>query len=256
MRDFTLRAYRDLCTTVLSKYPVITVREYLKNQPETCAIFRHDVDKRPQNALEMAKLENLLGLRSTYYFRTVKDFFDPEVILKIHELGHEVGYHYEVLDTASGDFENAINLFEDNLHRFPCEVDTICMHGNPLTPWDNRDLWSRYDFKNFGLIGEAYLSLDFSKIAYFSDTGRAWHNRYSVKDFTRGKPVDTTIVNSTSDLIRHIPEMNYPVCIVTHPQRWNDAVIPWVTELSGQKVKNIGKAGIRYFKRLHGIARY
>jgi len=255
MRDFTLQMYHDLCTTVLTKYSVVTVLDYIQNQPKNVAIFRHDVDKKPKNAFAMAKLEKSLGICSTYYFRTVPDSFDPEVILKISEMGHEIGYHYEVLDTARGDYKSAINQFEENLDRFPCEIDTICMHGNPLTPWDNRDLWSRYDFKKFGITGEAYLSLDFSKIAYFSDTGRAWHDRYSIKDITKVSPVDTTIISSTSDLIEHIPKLSCPVCIVTHPQRWNDAIVPWMTELSGQMARNIGKTGIRYLKRLNGTPR-
>ncbi|PKP55601.1 MAG: hypothetical protein CVT88_02630 [Candidatus Altiarchaeales archaeon HGW-Altiarchaeales-1] len=38
-----------------------------------------------------------------------------------------------------------------------------------------------YD-KKFEILGEAYLSLG-NDIAYFSDTGRNWGNKYKVKDF-------------------------------------------------------------------------
>jgi hypothetical protein len=241
--------YHELCTAVLARYSVVPVLDYLRNSPENVAIFRHDVDKKPENALTMAELEESLGICSTYYFRTTPDSFNLDIINSIHEMGHEIGYHYEVLDMAGGDYDKAIRLFQEGLNRFPCEIGTICMHGNPLTPWDNRDIWSKYDFCTFGISGEAYLSLDFSKIAYFSDTGRAWHNRYSIKDKTRNAPADTPGINSTPDLIGYIPSLTRSVCIVTHPQRWNDPMIPWITELTGQMARNIGKAGIRYFKR-------
>ena len=107
----------------------------------------------------MAELEHELGIQSTYYFR-VPYTFKPDIIGKIRGLGHEVGYHYEVLSKANGDYEKAVELFEQELNEFRkiCEVKTICMHGSPLSKYDNRDLWTRYDFRDFGIVGEAYLS--------------------------------------------------------------------------------------------------
>ena len=54
---------------------------------------------------------------------------------KIPDLGHEVGYHYEVLSKANGNYERAIKLFEQELSKFRKIVDvkTICMHGSPLS---------------------------------------------------------------------------------------------------------------------------
>ena len=37
---------------------------------------------------------------------------------KIHDLGHEIGYHYEVLSKANGDYEKAMKLFEQELSEF------------------------------------------------------------------------------------------------------------------------------------------
>jgi hypothetical protein len=48
----------------------------------------------------MAELEHELGIQSTYYFRFPYTF-KPDIIGKIHDLGHEVGYHYEVLSKAN-----------------------------------------------------------------------------------------------------------------------------------------------------------
>jgi len=45
-------------------------------------------------------------------------------------LGHEIGYHYEVLSKANGDYETAVELFEQELSEFRkiTDVKTICMH--------------------------------------------------------------------------------------------------------------------------------
>jgi hypothetical protein len=249
MRDFTFSLYRNLCKVLLERYTLISVLGYLQQSPEYAAIIRHDVDKKPQNALIMAAIEQELGISSTYYFRTVPESFNLHIMKEIHDMGHEIGYHYEVLDKVKGNYEQAIGLFEHELSLFPWPVQTICMHGNPMTPWDNRDLWKKYDYKQFGLSGEAYLSLDFLKIQYFSDTGRAWHDRYSVKDIARNKNDRMTNISSTFDLMNYIHELSEPLCIVTHPQRWNDAYYPWMLELVGQSVKNIGKGLINITQR-------
>ena len=54
-------------------------------------------------------------------------------------------------------------------------VKTICMHGSPLSKWDNRDLWKRYNYRDFGIIAEPYFDLDFDEVFYITDTGRSWN---------------------------------------------------------------------------------
>lgn len=249
MRDFTFEIYRNLCNVLLKRHKPISILGYLQQSSEHVAIIRHDVDKKSQNALIMAGIEQEFGISSTYYFRTVPESFNFRVIQEISDMGHEIGYHYEVLDKANGDYEQAIGLFEHELGLFPCRIQTICMHGNPMTPWDNRDLWKKYDYKKFGIVGEAYLSLDFSKIRYFSDTGRAWHDRYSVKDFTSNRNDQITNIHDTFDLMNYIRQKSDPLCLVTHPQRWNDAYCSWMLELVGQSTKNIGKRAIKLLKK-------
>ena len=110
MRDFTLDKYRELCLALLdSGYTPLTVYSYLvlegnNNNNNKLVVLRHDIDRRPGNALRMAELEHELGIQSTYYFRFPYTF-KPEIIRKIHDLGHEIGYRYEVLSKAKGDYE-------------------------------------------------------------------------------------------------------------------------------------------------------
>ena len=64
------------------------------------------------------------------------------------------------------------------------------MHGSPLSKWDNRDLWKRYDYRDFGIIAEPYFDVDFNEVLYLTDTGRRWNNsKASVRDKVEGTEV-------------------------------------------------------------------
>jgi hypothetical protein len=246
MLDFTLKMFRKLCDEVKdNKYVPITVTQYCDGMAGSNAkniIFRHDVDREIGMAFVMAEIEHDMNIRATYYFRFVPEVFRPETIGKIGKLDHEIGYHYEVLDRADGDTDKAIRLFEQELgqmRRF-ADIRTACMHGNPLKPWSNRDLWKTYDFRKFGIVGEPYLSIDYEKFGYFSDTGRTWSGAYSVKD---------VVDREFSEKIRHTPDVisllrsGRPanLCLLIHPNRWTDNPFLWSRELLWQNIKNIGK---------------
>lgn len=231
-RDFTLDKYRELCQAVInSGYQVLTVSRYLENQNVSpqLVILRHDVDRSPGNALRMAGMERELNIVATYYFRKRRHTFKPEIIRSIALMGHEIGYHYEALVKARGDYERAIQVFEDELNEFRqiCDVKTISMHGSPLSKYDNRDLWQKYDFRKFGIIGEAYLSVDYDKVAYLTDTGRAWDaQRYNLRD--RVGSDSNLPVSVTDDLITIIRRHEVDqLCIQTHPNRWPTNRLAW-----------------------------
>lgn len=233
--DFTLNMYEKLCRTILdSGFIAVTVHDYLDLNPsdQQTIILRHDVDRSPQRALQIAKLEQQYGIKSSYYFRTSKSVFNPDIIQRIYQLGHEIGYHYETLAECNGDYDKAISLFSSELAMFRqiCPVTTICMHGRPLSKFDNRDIWQKYDFRDYGLIGECYLSIDYHKVLYLSDTGRTWHpNRYNVRDQVTGQSLPE--LDTTEDLIDYILKgVNKPLCLLTHPNRWTNSSFGWTGE--------------------------
>jgi|ERR1035437_5345325 hypothetical protein len=48
------------------------------------------------------------------------------------------------------------------------------MHGSPLSKYDSKDLWKKYNYRDYKIIGEPYFDVDFNKVFYLTDTGRRW----------------------------------------------------------------------------------
>ncbi len=168
--DFTLKKYTQLLDAFLcSGYEFMTFEDYCSCAKELAdkklVIFRHDVDLKAENALQVAKIEAEKGIRSTYYFRTLASSNKPNVIKQIVALGHEVGYHYEDFSFCNGDAEKAKHLFLKNLNYFRqfYPVKTICMHGSPRSRFDNKDLWKSFDYQSCGIVGEPYFDMDFDE---------------------------------------------------------------------------------------------
>ncbi len=246
--DFSLAMYAEICKALLSQN-VVTVQDYLSNVPESpYVVLRHDVDRRPENALAMAKLEHEHGIQSTYYFR-YPNTFNIKVMDQIYSLGHEIGYHYEVLDKARGDCRNAIDLFQKELDFFRkfFPVKTVCMHGNPLTRWDGRDIWRSFDFRDFGLLGEAYLSCSGISI-YLTDTGRNWNNNHNFKDRLQAENENNDF-RGTADMIRFLnsgkAESIYLNC---HPERWGPALPGWFKAFLLDHLFNFCKKVLKLFR--------
>lgn len=245
MRDFTITNYSALLEALIAAgYQIQTFQEYIKGAYDKVVILRHDVDKKPGNSLRFAEIEHEKGLKSSYYFRVVPESLHVDKLLAIKKLGHEIGYHYEDMDPAKGDPEKAIKSFEQNLQRLRklAPIDTICMHGSPLSKYDNKDLWQHFDYRRYGIIGEPYFDIDYNKLFYITDTGRKWNNRdASIRDKVES-PFEIE-VKSTEHFIELIKEGAMPkqMMINTHPQRWNDDLLPWVVELVGQSARNVVK---------------
>ncbi|MGE0078441.1 MAG: hypothetical protein AB7S48_11320 [Bacteroidales bacterium] len=247
MTDFTLHQYKDLLDVLAREnYTFLSFREFLENNYENkkIVILRHDVDRLPQNALEMAKIERSKNIVSSYYFRIVKESNDANVITQIAELGHEIGYHYEDLTITKGNVEEAIKRFKENLQYFGSfyPVKTICMHGSPLSRIDNRDIWRFFDYKTMGIIGEPYFDVDYNNVFYITDTGRKWNSvEYNVRDNVSSH--FKIQIKSTQHLISLIGQNNLPnmIMINTHPHRWFYGGIGWYKEYFGQTLKNVAK---------------
>ncbi len=287
--DFALAIYKHLLDIKnKSDYSFQTFHDFLKFPKSKCIILRHDVDKLPENSLVFAKIQAEIGARGSYYFRAMPESWDEDVIREISSMGHEVGYHYEDVDLAvrrikekgkrkkwkkiheDDILEEAIGSFERNLEKLRkiVPVKTICMHGSPLSKFDNKLLWENYDYRNYGIIGEPYFDIDFSKVLYLTDTGRRWDgNKASIRDKIqdtkfkiqdsreeeRGRGpgtrntepgtlnlADQYHFHSTNDIIKAAEAGELPdqIMMTFHPQRWTNKPFLWLKELVLQNIKN------------------
>ena len=267
--NFTLKTYKNLLNTLIEQgFSFQPFNEFLEKPVSTTILLRHDVDLKPQNALATAIIENKLGIQGSYYFRMVPKSFNVGIIEQIADLGHEVGYHYETMDTASEKLkvkskklnEEEIEILIDAAYKEFCEnlevfrkiypVKTICMHGSPKSAFDNRDIWKKYDYRQLGIIGEPYFDIDFDKVFYLTDTGRCWNGyKYSVRDKMprQGQWIEQGLVfRTTNDIIKAAQGDRLPgqIMITVHPQRWSNNSFEWSAELISQRIKNTVKWGL------------
>ena len=230
--DFTIEKYRELL-------------EALRSQNNFS--LRHDVDLRPEFSFCVAQVEASMGMQATYYFRTVPESYDEEIVKKIVALGHQAGYHYECLTTCKGNVDAAYDDFCGNLEKLRkvVPITTACAHGSPKSKWDSQSLWklpsyqvaeslsyqeekplshsvtqspshSVYDIHSLGIDYEPMLDTDFSKTLYLTDTGRRWDGyRVSVRDkvpkYQEQWEQEGLVFHSTDDIIRALRNPAHPI---------------------------------------------
>ena len=248
MIDFTFEAFETLLKSFLIKgYLIQTVRDFLIKPEPKSLVLRHDIDRYPANALRMAEMESNIGVSATYYFRIISSVYKEDIIKKVQDLGHEVSYHYEDLSLMKGNYEKSIAHFELHLTNFRkfSKAKTICRHGSPLSKWDNKKLWEKYNYSDFGIIGDTEFDIDYNKVFYISDNGMGWNNTsVSVRD-----KVDSHFdipIKNTMHLIELIKSGNLPdqVAMNAHPDTFFDFGMRWMANAAFIKTKNIAKWAI------------
>ena len=157
MKEFTFQTFFSLLESFIkSGYNIKTVEDYVTSdsKDKKILILRHDVDRYPLNTLKMAELEKERGIKATYYFRIIPSVFQEKILKKINKMGHEISYHYEDLSICNGDFQKAIKHFEKSLDKVRqfSPSKTICMHGSPVSKWDNKKLWDKYDYYTISIM--------------------------------------------------------------------------------------------------------
>lgn len=143
-------------------------------------ILRHDVDYHIDYALELAKIEKKLNIKSTYFFLLRSDFynlFSFESINKINiikKLGHKISLHF---DDAIYNKNLKINFLREKKFfekMMNVKIDIISFH-RPLKKYIQSNK------RVFG-ISHTYQSKYMKKIKYFSD---------SRNKFSYGNPLST-----------------------------------------------------------------
>ena len=161
-------------------------------------VLRFDVERRLGHHLELATRLSQSGIHCTFYFHSRLECYRKGVLKAIQDMGHEVGYHHECLDRASGDFGRARELFLRDIEAFRrdgLQVATVCSHGEAglrkIGYKNNLDLLTHYPdlMHEAGLLTEVYLWLRDTAPLYASDTftryRRFWRNMRAGVDSER-----------------------------------------------------------------------
>ncbi|MHC8440588.1 MAG: polysaccharide deacetylase family protein [Candidatus Eutrophobiaceae bacterium] len=252
MRDFTLAKYQALLQALIERgFPILGVAHWMDALPTPGALLRHDVDRRPFNAVRMAGLEHRLGIASTYYFRADPCSYVPECIKRIRDWGHEIGYHYEDLARTNGNTSKALDAFFENLEKLRehAPVRTVSAHGSPLSPHDNQNLWLAIAKcqKTATKYRDAVADIDYRDMLYFTDTGRTWDSSSAnLRDHAHGSLAPDKKIRNTSDLCNFIQNHRPArLALTVHPERWDEKPIDWLLQWGKDQTINTMKRGIK-----------
>jgi hypothetical protein len=228
--NFVFSEWEFFCSEVLSINNCIRADEIPKMSPNCSWVcIKHDVETDVSKAYELAKIENKYGIQATYFVQSYLLEENTALLKKILDLGHEVTYHYDVLDSNDGNFELALEEFTKTIKRFEelgFPVNTVCPHGNPLMV---RDGWkSNKDFfrndkvaslfpQIFDVVVQAsqIIKRDF---VYISDAGYSWKLIGNVDTNDVSNIGDIEIANSREVL--GFVRSNENIIISSHPHRW------------------------------------
>lgn len=101
--NFTYQAYATIILTI-KKYNYIFTDYSTCDNHKKSVILRHDIDTSLDKAVQLAKLEAELGVKSTYFVLLSSEFYNVmakesrEKIKEIQTAGHEIGLHFDELN--------------------------------------------------------------------------------------------------------------------------------------------------------------
>ncbi|MBR3791999.1 MAG: hypothetical protein IKK18_04785 [Clostridia bacterium] len=254
---FVYKKWEKFCKNLYeNKIQSTTAYGALKDKKENFLILKHDVETNPQKALAMAKIENKYGHCGVYYVQAylLESKENIDILKKIKELGHEVSYHHDVMDSNSGDLAKALEEFETNKATFEkhgFNINTVCQHGNPVVQrvgyTSNRDFFRSQQVKEkFNEIAEIMvdyrekIGVDFK---YISDAGYGWKIIYDPETNDIVDSSDKDIKLKALDKVLDFIKNENAVILSTHPHRWNSNLVSAV-------IKNIIFKTIRFIAKV------
>jgi len=237
---FIYSIWDEICESISKNSNTITINQITEQPSSKWIAIKHDVETNVPKALAIATIEAKHNIRATYYVQA--DLLDDnyKLLQEIASLGHEVTYHYDVLDANGGDFDKSIEEFKTNLAKFKkygFSVQTICPHGNPVII---RDGWSSNKdffrdnrvvtlFPNIlDMVVELPNKLDY-KYAYISDAGYGWKQIVNIEDNDLKNDGDIKIKDYKELL--NIVNSSDALILSAHPHRWESSAFKFLFKI-------------------------
>ena len=263
---FVYRKWEEICRKLKEKGLQSIPACEVKSDSGNYVVLKHDVETDVQRAHKIAQIEKEYGHGGSYYVQAylLSNNKNVELLSEMQQMGHEVSYHYDVLDYCKGNMEEADVEFEKNLNLFRSKglrVVTVCQHGNPIIERNgyssNRDFFrnssirAKYtDIADIMVNFKEKFSTDY---LYFSDAGRMFKLIYD--------PINNDVINSDDKNIpfNSVDELLNGLdneignIISIHPHRWMQSATFYLCKKCIFKVlKTVAKimAKIPVFNRL------
>lgn len=227
----------------------------VKKESSRYLVLKHDVETDVPRAFKLAQIEYHYGHRGSYYVQAylMNNPKNIDFLKKMQEFGHEISYHYDVMDSNKGNVQNAIVEFERNRKIFEdngFHIVTVCQHGNPVI--ERRGYTSNRDFFRNRTVQELYPSIadimvDYkdkykTDYSYYSDAGRKFSKIFD--------PINNDRINSDNKNLRykdlnevfHALKAGENAILSIHPHRWTKSALEYTL-----------KSGL--FRVLKGVAK-
>ena len=258
---FVYNAWDSFCAALKAKGIVSIPAKEVTVGMDSFLVLKHDIENTVPKAYKLAEIEHRYGHRGTYYAHAylLDDPQNVELLRKMQAMGHEISYHYDVMDSNHGNLDGAIKEFEANRQRFErlgFPIITVCQHGNPVVErvgyTSNRDFFRSAQVQAI-YPGIADIMVDYKKkyqtdYSYFSDAGRKFKLIFD--------PINNDIVNSDDknvpyeDLNALLAALPQKAIISTHPHRWTDSAASYMVK---EKAFKIIKGAAKLAMKIPGV---
>ncbi|MFH1017405.1 MAG: hypothetical protein V1798_04375 [Pseudomonadota bacterium] len=166
-------------------------------------VLRHDIDHFLPLAVNMAAIENELGISATYFLRlhaAYNPFSFPNYgsIKKLQSMGHEIGLHHDG-DFASLFGEDGGEFFRRDKAVLENILNSKVLGMSSHEPGKSAFLPGDDDLARLGLAYQAYSGHFTKELKYISDSSSRWREGCMCSFIKRGVP---------------------GLCILTHPIWW------------------------------------
>lgn len=175
--EFTYQSYRNLLDKLHRHgYDIVGYEDW--EQYERCAVLRHDVDNDLGKAVDLALLEQKVGVKATYFVLITSDFYNVfskesgDSLKRIMDCGHTIGLHFDEvrypeivgnIEVIKDKIIEELRLLEVAINK---KVKVVSMHRPSKSVLEA-------DLKIPG-ITNSYGWKFFKEFKYLSDSRRRW----------------------------------------------------------------------------------
>ena len=107
---FVYKKWDVFCESLKEKGIQSISAKDVRENTKSYLVLKHDVETDVSKAYEMAKIEHKYGHKGSYYVQAylLEKEENVKMLKEMAKLGHEISYHYDVMDSQKGDLQKAI----------------------------------------------------------------------------------------------------------------------------------------------------